>query len=469
MPDYEKLGFRCGLEIHQQLSGTKLFCACPAINSAKEPDMRVQRRLRAVAGETGEVDQAASHEMKKSLLYEYVANSEDTCLVELDEEPAHPVNQDALAAAVEVAALLHARIVDEVRVMRKTVVDGSNVSGFQRTALVGMDGHIETSQGRVGIPTICLEEEAAQKLSQTGEKVVYRLDRLGIPLVEIATDSSIKSPAHAKECAEKLGMVLRSTGRVKRGIGTIRQDVNISIKGGARTEVKGFQDLRSIPKVIENEVKRQLSAGRHKPQVRKAEPDFTTSYLRPMPGAARMYPETDVLPVRPPKPAAKAELIGDRAKRYMQMGLAEDLAMQTAKSESFRLFERIAAGMRNRKPSLAAEAIISYRRVLTRDYQGCDPARVSGNDLSAVILAADRGEITVDSIMPALADAAKGGLNLVRYRAADPAGLDEDIKRIVAQNKGAGPGAIMGEIMKKYRGRVDGKAVMEKVRNLLGQ
>src|SRR3989338_3586816 len=258
-PDYRKLGFKCGLEIHQQLDGQKTIFNCATLNSDKEADVKFERRLRAVAGETGKIDIAAKHEMEKGKKIVYEADSSDTCLVEYDEEPPHKLNTEALETTLKAALLFNAKIVDEIQVMRKTVVDGSNVSGFQRTALVAQDGFIETSQGKVGIPTICLEEEAAQKLEDGKDFVKYRLDRLGIPLIEIATNAGIKSPEHAKEVAAYIGMVLRSVG-VKRGLGTIRQDVNVSIKDGARTEIKGFQDLRSIPKVIEYEINRQLNA-----------------------------------------------------------------------------------------------------------------------------------------------------------------------------------------------------------------
>src|SRR3990167_607961 len=300
--DYQKLGFKCGLEIHQQLEGKKLFCECPTINSNSEPNVKFERRLRAVAGETGEIDIAAKHEMQKGKKFIYEADSNDTCLVEYDDEPPHKLNKQALETTLKIALLLNAKIVDEIQVMRKTVVDGSNVSGFQRTALVAMGGFIETSHGKAAIPTICLEEEAAQKIEESNDSVLYRLDRLGIPLIEIATDSSIKSPEHAKEVAGHIGMALRSIEGVKRGLGTIRQDVNVSISKGARTEIKGFQDLRSIPKVINYEIERQLEeikkGKKPEKEVRKAEQDFTTSFLRPLPGAARLYPETDVAPIK---------------------------------------------------------------------------------------------------------------------------------------------------------------------------
>ena len=301
-PNYNELGFKCGLEIHQQLEGKKLFCNCDTINSDKEPNVKFERRLRAVAGETGEIDVAAKYEMEKGKKFIYEADSADTCLIEYDEQPPNTLNRQALETTIKIALLLNAKIVDEIQIMRKIVVDGSNVAGFQRSALIATDGFVEMNGEKISIPTICLEEEAAQKIEESKDFVAYRLDRLGIPLIEIATDSNIKNPGHAKEVAGYIGMVLRSVENVKRGLGTIRQDVNISIKNGARTEIKGFQDLRSIPKVIEYEVKRQLEAinqgKKLMKEVRKAEAYFTTSFLRPLPGSARLYPETDIVTIK---------------------------------------------------------------------------------------------------------------------------------------------------------------------------
>jgi len=256
--DYKKLGLKCGIEIHQQLDTKKLFCSCPSEIRDDEPDLIIKRKMRAVAGEVGDIDPAALHEFLRDKEIIYQAYSDTNCLVELDEEPPHPLNEEALDIVLEVSLLLNARPVDELQVMRKTVIDGSNTSGFQRTILVAMDGFIDTNSGRVGIPTICLEEDAARKISEEGNTTTYRLDRLGIPLIELGTDPDIKSPEQARETAEKLGLILRTTGKVRRGIGTIRQDINVSIKGGERIEVKGVQDLRLISKGVKLEVERQL-------------------------------------------------------------------------------------------------------------------------------------------------------------------------------------------------------------------
>jgi len=187
--DYSKLKFKCGLEIHQQLDaeGIKLFCNCPGILRNDEPDFSVERKLHAVAGESGEIDKAAEYQasLKKTFVYQGYRNS--TCLIELDEEPPHEINQEALKIAIQIALLLNCKSIPIAQVMRKTVIDGSNTSGFQRTVLIARDGYVETSQGKVGIATICLEEDSARKISSDDKKVVYRLDRLGIPLIEIAT------------------------------------------------------------------------------------------------------------------------------------------------------------------------------------------------------------------------------------------------------------------------------------------
>jgi len=248
--------FKCGLEIHQQLDTHKLFCSCPSILREDEPDIIVRRRMRIVAGETGEIDKAALDEVLKNKEIVYQAYNDTNCLVELDEEPPHSINEEALEIALKFCLIVDAKIVDKIQVMRKTVLDGSNTSGFQRTCLVGYDGKISTSKGDVKIVSICLEEDAARKISETENEIIYRVDRLGIPLIEITTDASIADPEHAKEVAEKIGGILR-TLKVKRGIGTIRQDINVSIKGGARVEIKGFQELNLIPKILKYEIERQ--------------------------------------------------------------------------------------------------------------------------------------------------------------------------------------------------------------------
>jgi glutamyl-tRNA(Gln) amidotransferase subunit E len=267
--DWDELGLKMGLEIHQQLdSKSKLFCPCSCNLTDKEVEYEILRNLRPTQSELGKIDRAAFEEARRKLKFKYQAYSHETCLVEADEEPPHPLNEEALELSSIIASLLNMRIVDEFHTMRKQVIDGSNTGGFQRTGLVATDGFLETPLGKVKIENLCLEEDAARRIETTNDGVTFRLDRLGIPLVEITTDPSIHHPEQVKEVAYQLGQVLRST-RVKRGLGTIRQDLNISIKEGARVEIKGVQDLDLMPEMVEREVQRQIKLVEIKKELKK--------------------------------------------------------------------------------------------------------------------------------------------------------------------------------------------------------
>lgn len=503
---------KCGIEIHQRLDSLKLFCRCPSVIHEEMGEREIVRRLHPVASELGEVDIAAQFEYLKGREYHYQVYDESTCLVETDEEPPHHLNLDALGIALQVAALLDSKPVDELQIMRKTVVDGSNTGGFQRTALLARGGFVETGKGRVGIQTICLEEESSGIVSGSeAGKVEYKLDRLGIPLVEIATAPDMVDAEHVRETAERIGSILRATGRVLRGLGTIRQDVNVSVEGGARVEIKGAQELAALPKIVEAEARRQekliviraelkirkaklgeakvvdvseafaksqsklvrkvldakgavlgvklsglagipgaeLYPGRRfgtemsdyakaaagvggiihsdedlkkyafgeeeiaevrkrlavsegdafvmvaaekdraekavlaaferakdafgelREEVRKVLPDgVSTSYMRPMPGAARLYPETDMAPVRITK-----EMVGEARKRLPEMPevklaklrkvLNEELAERMMKSRNLVLFEKITSETKAEPTLVAAtleETLVSLRR-----------------------------------------------------------------------------------------------------------
>jgi glutamyl-tRNA(Gln) amidotransferase subunit E len=255
--DYTKLGLRVGIEIHQQLSTGKLFCDCPS-DLCDDHGTDFVRRLRPTQSEMGEIDRAALEEAERKLHFRY-QSVPCACLVEADEEPPHDANRLAIEASLEMSVLLDMTTVDEVHFMRKIVIDGSNTCGFQRTALIATNGHMMVGGKRIGILSLCLEEDAAKKISEQGSEVTYRLDRLGIPLVEMATGPDMGSPEEVRLVAQRLGALLRATKKVRRGIGTIREDVNISISGGARVEIKGAQDLRLLPVYVEEEVKRQLA------------------------------------------------------------------------------------------------------------------------------------------------------------------------------------------------------------------
>ncbi len=267
--NYEELGLRVGFEIHQELGTKKLFCGCPSGLRDEEPPLDVRRRLRPTQSEMGEVDRAALAEAIKGKSFRYQLYPDSVCLVEIDDEPPHPVNEEALEIALEVSLLLNAKPVDEVHTMRKIVIDGSNTAGFQRTMLVATDGEVEADGKRFRLSTICLEEDAARKMGEQAEFVDYRLDRLGIPLVEIATGPDFSDPDAPAKAALYVGQLLRTTGKVRRGIGTIRQDVNISIAAGARQEIKGVQELGLISAVIEREVQRQLTLLKIRAELRR--------------------------------------------------------------------------------------------------------------------------------------------------------------------------------------------------------
>ncbi|MFH1439236.1 MAG: Glu-tRNA(Gln) amidotransferase subunit GatE [Candidatus Woesearchaeota archaeon] len=638
--DYIKLGLKCGIEVHQQLEGRKLFCNCPTeIIDEKQvqPDLKIKRNLRASAGETGEIDAAAKQEQLKEKHYLYYFYKKSCCLVELDEEPPHNVNKEALETGLIVSKMLKAKVVDEIHFMRKIVVDGSNTSGFQRTGLIAMYGHLEIKDysdhtekkmKKINVPSICLEEDASRIVEKTSDIDIYNLTKLGIPLVEIATDPDINFPEEAKECAERLGMILRSTGKVKRGIGTIRQDVNVSIKGGNRVELKGVQDLKMVPTLVDNEIKRQICLielkdkinksmlnkiknekvdltpvlkksesklikstlsnngviyglkltglkgflgketmpGRRvgselsdyakikagvgglfhsdefyvdengtekivskygitekellavckklecKPkdafvliadkeqkvikaldavyervllieqgvikEVRMPKADGTTSFMRPMPGAARMYPETDVKETIVSKEYINdlkiPELIADKASRIKDYGLSKDLAELLAKKQKVEAFEKFVEKFCDKdklkekalRPAFIAETMLPKLLYMKRKHNLDDKELALLEDESnqekvfeAVSMA---GTGVVEDVLLELAKSGK--INLSEYcgmKQISDKDIEKEIKAIVDKNKGTSFGALMGMVMVKFKGKIDGKKVNE--------
>lgn len=258
--DYSKIGLKVGLECHQQLATReKLFCACKPELFKEEPEITFLRRLRPTQSELGQIDPAAYFEFQKGVRILYEANSETSCLVEMDEEPPHELNREALEITLTSALMMDAKPVDEVHVMRKIVIDGSNTTGFQRTCAVALGGEIKVDEKRIPIEHVSLEEDAARKTGGKGFTINYRIDRLCIPLIEVATGPVIHTPQEAEKVALAIGQIFRATGKARRGLGTIRQDLNISIRDGALIEVKGVQELEIISTIVENEVRRQLN------------------------------------------------------------------------------------------------------------------------------------------------------------------------------------------------------------------
>ncbi len=255
--DPYELGLRVGFEIHQQLDAkNKLFCSCMCVE-AERYESEFVRRLRPTQSELGEYDPAALFEFRKGRLIKYLRNKSSSCLVEADEEPPHDVNNEALETALIIALALNSNIVDEVHVMRKIVIDGSNTTGFQRTMLIANGGAIEAPSKKVKVQSISLEEDAAKLISDDSNVRTYGLDRLGTPLIEVALEPVTGTTEEIMKVALTLGRLMRASKRVARGLGTIRQDVNISIRNGGVIEVKGVQKLDQLIEVIEYEMMRQ--------------------------------------------------------------------------------------------------------------------------------------------------------------------------------------------------------------------
>ena len=255
--DIDKIGLKVGLEIHQQLdTSKKLFCNCKPIENTEYTE-KFTRKLRAAKSELGKIDPAALFESSKSKTIVYYANQNSSCLVEKDDEPPHDLDVKAKEIALLISSALNSKIFSEIHVMRKTVIDGSNTSGFQRTMLVAQGGQIMVDEKKVGVQSICLEEDAGKLIKDESNQRFFSLDRLGVPLVEIALEPVSGDPAFVRKIALTLGRLLRVTKKVARGIGTIRQDVNVSIDGGGVVEIKGVQQLEQLEKIIEYEAKRQ--------------------------------------------------------------------------------------------------------------------------------------------------------------------------------------------------------------------
>ncbi len=631
--DYHSLGLKCGIEIHQQLdTREKLFCNCPTLlRDTSESNLEFYRYLRAAPSEMGEVDRAAAEEVKIQRKYIYKAY-DSTCLVENDEEPPRRLNSDAVRIALTLAKMFQMQIVDELHTMRKIVVDGSNTTGFQRTALVATDGFIE-SGGRVGIDVLCIEEEAAQKIGEDGESVTYSLDRLGIPLVEIGTAPDIKTPRQAYDVAAYLGMVLRSTGRVKRGLGTIRQDVNISIADGARVEMKGVQELDLLPVLVEREVERQVnllavrdellkrnarvtteivdvtdlfretaskilkrtldaggvilavvlegfgglvgrelqpgrrlgsefsdhakksgtggifhtdelplygiteeeverlrdvvSAGRDdcvvlvadRPtkgwktsrqslnekqnramgaieavmdrarvairgvpeETRRILPDGSSAYMRPLPGAARMYPETDVPPVAITDEylgeISIPELLIEKKERFKEdYGLNEELSRVITQSEYAEVFETIIKAVPEAKPGMIIRTLHTTLEELERTGHNTD--RITTEDLIELFRENAKGRVpneAIEDVLKKVIEDLPRAISevLAEFQSGDSErdDIDELIEQLVAERsefvrdqglRAIGP--LMGVVMKDLRGKVSGEEVSKILR-----
>jgi glutamyl-tRNA(Gln) amidotransferase subunit E len=625
--DYSKIGLKAGLEVHQQLdTAEKLFCSCTPQLFKEEPEITFLRRLRPTQSELGQIDPAAFFEFQKGIRILYEANKETTCLVEMDEEPPHDLNREAVEVALIVALMLNAEPVDEIHVMRKTVIDGSNTTGFQRTCVIALDGELKVDGKRVPIQHVSLEEDAARKMGEEGSLIRYRIDRLGIPLIEIATAPVLYSPKEAEKVALAIGRILRATGKVKRGLGTIRQDLNVSIPNGALTEIKGVQELELVSKVIEFEVQRQLnllkirdelqkrgvterdikeefvdvtsvfentrcrvvqkaiSNGKHvltvrlprfagllktelmpgvrlgtemasrahfwgrvggifhtdelpaygitdaevrelrelvkagpkdavvfvadslenasdalkavverarealrgvPEETRGANPDGTTRYMRPRPGAARMYPETDVPPIQISEEyldtlrSRLPELPERKMERLMEeYRLNEKLARQVLDSEYALLFEEVAheSGV---SPTTVAAVLTETMKALRRD--GVEIGRIRDEQIKELFSFVGTGRTAKEAIPDVLTWLSKHegasvkdaieSLSLTMLSEAEVAKIIDKLlvenRQLVEERGKAAFGMLMGLVMRKVRGRANAELVNKVLRRKL--
>ncbi|MDH3196771.1 MAG: Glu-tRNA(Gln) amidotransferase subunit GatE [Candidatus Krumholzibacteria bacterium] len=256
--DYAEVGLRAGLEVHQQLfTRRKLFCRCPAGRYSPDYDAEILRHMRPTLSELGEYDGTALMEFKTRKDIVYRLHRDTVCTYEMDDTPPFTMDPEALDIAVEIAMLLNLNRVDELHIARKQYLDGSIPTGFQRTTIVGVDGWIPYGGRRIRIAQLGLEEDSCREVSDAGHERVYLTDRLGMPLVEPVTYPDMHTPQEVAEVGEILRRLLRATGKVRTGMGATRQDVNVSVEGSTRIEIKGVPSLKRIPLLVHNEAMRQ--------------------------------------------------------------------------------------------------------------------------------------------------------------------------------------------------------------------
>jgi len=464
---------KAGLEIHQQLDTGKLFCRCPSVLRNDESDWNVERKIGAVAGESGEIDVAAAHEAGLGRRFEYQGYRDTNCLLEFDEEPPHEIDPEALKIGIQISLLLNCEILPISQIMRKTVVDGSNTSGFQRTVRIARNGYIETSIGQVGIESVSLEEDSARIIKREKDKALFRLDRLGIPLIEITTAPDMENAEQVKEVALKIGEILRAS-KVKRGIGTIRQDVNVSTSKHPRVEIKGFQDPRMFVVTIEKEAERQSKERGGKSEVRKAEVNGSTSFLRPMPGAARMYPETDLPLLKIGKrmideakkllPKLKEDIKGELKKR----GLSGEMISQLLGSRRLDEFEALLKIYD--QPNFVVRLMLNTAKDIETRYD-LDSGDITLDILETVLQAVADEKIKegdVRYVLEAIGDG-KTMEEALEVERIDLVVVEAEIAKIVKEKPGLNLGAYMGLVMQKFKGQVSGAEASEILGKLINK
>ncbi len=274
---YDKYGFMSGLEVHQQLlTREKLFCHCPAGIYNKSDDFNAEliRHMRPTLSELGEYDGTALMEFKTRKEIVYHINNENACTYEIDDTPPFPINRQALEIALEISLLSKLNIVGEVHITRKQYLDGSIPAGFQRTAILGVEGEVQLPHKKIRLIQLSIEEDSCREISDVGHRRVYKTDRLGMPLIETVTYPDCATPDEVKEACDYIRFLNRSTGKVRTGIGAARQDVNVSCKGGTRVEIKGVAHTKWIPGLTHNEMFRQWALLQIKKQLTKKVKDI---------------------------------------------------------------------------------------------------------------------------------------------------------------------------------------------------
>ena len=614
---------KVGLEIHQQLaSSTKLFCRCNGFHDTGN-EIYFNRILRPTQSELGKTDPAALFESRKAKKMNYIANTNTSCLVEADEEPPHEISQEALDIALTISYLLNSEPVDEIHVMRKLVIDGSNTTGFQRTVIIATGGELQVEDISIPVLAISLEEDASRIIEKNENESTYSLDRLSIPLIEITLAPMKFKEEETEKIALTLGRLMRTTGKVARGIGTIRQDVNISIDGENIIEVKGVQQLDMLTSIIKFENDRQINLvniknellkrglnkdnlttksievsnifkntdsklikkvlqangkimaikaqkfkgliGQEKQKGTRLGRDISslvkffgyggifhsdelpnygitedecrnvngilknqendgfiiltgksnnmeiavksienrlkqcligipaetrmpteegmTNFMRPRPGSARMYPETDIIPVRITNEKryqikeSLPESYDRQINNYKQIGLNDKLSIQIFDSKYKSLFEKLVKEI-DLPPNFVAAQLTETLINLSRN--DVDISKIKDIDLEVIFVEIQNGVIAKESFEKIIQDICNNEMKLndIISKMKEDILSDQDIERIikeiiilkkdVIEEKGQESFSIlMGEAMKKLRGKVDGKKVSDKIRELL--
>jgi len=296
---YDKVGFMSGLEVHQQLlTEEKLFCHCPSgiYNKDDDFDAELIRHMRPTLSELGEYDGTALMEFKTRKEIIYRINNENACTYEIDDTPPFPINREALGIALEISLLSKLNIVGEVHITRKQYLDGSIPAGFQRTAILGVEGELQLPHKKIRLIQLSIEEDACREISDIGHQRVYKTDRLGMPLIETVTYPDCATPDEVKEACDYIRFLNRSTGKVRTGIGAARQDVNVSCKGGTRVEIKGVAHTKWIPELTHNEMFRQWALLQIKKQLSKKIKDTASWKVNTVEVVSGTLQKKDLLP-----------------------------------------------------------------------------------------------------------------------------------------------------------------------------